>query len=366
MKIGLIIYGSLDTVSGGYLYDRMLVRQLRVEGHTVEILSLPWRNYPAHLTDNARLAWARAVTQRGYDLLLQDELNHPSLFALAHYWRSALVCPQIAIVHHLRSSEQHPAWQLPLYRAVERSYLRGVAGYVFNSRTTAAAVESLAGSTRAHHIAHPAADHIQPPARTVVEERIRARQAARGPLRIIFVGNVIPRKGLHHLLAGLTALPPSAWMLDIVGSHTIDPAYTERLRAAVAGAGDAARVVWHGRVDDDTLRQRLAAADVLAVPSYEGFGIVYLEAMAFGLPVLAANKGAAWEIITHGVDGFLVDPQNATDLAACLRSLIDDTGRLATMSLAARARYDCHPAWQIVMFGAVQWLHEATNTWKSS
>ena len=54
LKIGLIIYGSIDTLSGGYLYDRMLVDYLRAQGDTVEIISLPWRNYAAHLTDNFR------------------------------------------------------------------------------------------------------------------------------------------------------------------------------------------------------------------------------------------------------------------------------------------------------------------------
>ena len=52
MKIGFVIYGSLDTLSGGYLYDRKLVEYLRAQGDTVEIISLPWRNYAAHLTDN--------------------------------------------------------------------------------------------------------------------------------------------------------------------------------------------------------------------------------------------------------------------------------------------------------------------------
>ena len=52
MKIGLIIYGSLDTLSGGYLYDRKLVEYLRSQGDTGEIISLPWRNYPVHWLDN--------------------------------------------------------------------------------------------------------------------------------------------------------------------------------------------------------------------------------------------------------------------------------------------------------------------------
>ena len=52
MRLGLLIYGSLDTLSGGYLYDRKLVEHLRRAGDSVEIISIPWRSYPAHLADN--------------------------------------------------------------------------------------------------------------------------------------------------------------------------------------------------------------------------------------------------------------------------------------------------------------------------
>ena len=61
MKIGLIIYGSLSTVSGGYLVDRKLVEHLEASGDTVEIISLPWRNYALHLADNIATAWWRAL-----------------------------------------------------------------------------------------------------------------------------------------------------------------------------------------------------------------------------------------------------------------------------------------------------------------
>jgi hypothetical protein len=52
MRVGLLIYGSLDTISGGYLYDCKLVEHLRQQGDQVEIISLPWRNYLRHLGDN--------------------------------------------------------------------------------------------------------------------------------------------------------------------------------------------------------------------------------------------------------------------------------------------------------------------------
>jgi hypothetical protein len=52
MRIGFVVYGPLDTLNGGYLYDRKLIEYLRAQGDTVEIIPLSWRNYAAHLTDN--------------------------------------------------------------------------------------------------------------------------------------------------------------------------------------------------------------------------------------------------------------------------------------------------------------------------
>ena len=125
MKIGLIIYGSLETVSGGYLYDRKLVEYLRSQGDTVEIISLPWQNYAVHLTDNFHFRLLR-----GFDLLIEDELNHPSLLFAN---RQPHPCPVVSLVHHLRCSELRPKWQNDFYRIVEKQYLQSVAGFIFNS-----------------------------------------------------------------------------------------------------------------------------------------------------------------------------------------------------------------------------------------
>ena len=82
MKIGLVIYGDLETLTGGYLYDRMLVEFLRSRGDVVQIFSLPWRNYGRHLFDNLSQRLVRPVSEAQLDILLEDELNHPSLFRL--------------------------------------------------------------------------------------------------------------------------------------------------------------------------------------------------------------------------------------------------------------------------------------------
>jgi hypothetical protein len=150
MKLGLVIYGSLATISGGYLFDRMLVEKLRKRGDSVEIISIPPRSYALNFADNLR-DWHRS----GLDLILQDELNHPSLF-LANRRRHRV--PLVTIVHHLRSSERRSACENAIYRSIERLYLNTVDGFIFNSEQTRRSVERLTGRAMPSVVATPGGD----------------------------------------------------------------------------------------------------------------------------------------------------------------------------------------------------------------
>ncbi|MEO6061423.1 MAG: glycosyltransferase family 4 protein, partial [Thermoflexales bacterium] len=302
MRIGLVIYGALETRSGGYLYDRRLVAYLRAAGDEVEILSLPWRNYTAHLGDSLSRSWAARLRAARFDVLLEDELNHPSLL------RAPGLVPRetrrVSIVHHLRCSERRPAWQNGLYRAIETRYLRGVQDFIFNSQTTRASVEALIGPAARAVVAVPAGDRWT---NLPTEEAVASRAMTPGPLRVIAVGNVIARKGFHALIGGLALLPRDGWRLRICGRLDAEPDYAQRLRAQIERLGLGEQITLEGELGDAALAEAFAASDVLGVPSsYEGYGIVYIEGMGFGLPALAGAAGAAGELITPGRDGWLV------------------------------------------------------------
>jgi glycosyltransferase involved in cell wall biosynthesis len=339
MRVGLVIYGSLDTVSGGYLYDRQLVRRLEQEGDEVKVISLPWRTYMRHLTDNRSADLLRRMSG-DFDVLLQDELNHPSL-AWANDRLGRDRPPIVAIVHHLRASEVRPGWQNRLYRLVERRYVRSVDAFIYNSYTTRRAVEALTGGRRPNLVAYPGGDRLTSP----VTGALAAGRAQTGPLRLLFVGNLIARKSLHVLLAALAQVR-GEWRLSVVGSPAADPDYARRVQCAAEHDGLDSRIAWRGGLSDDDLAAEMAAAHVLAVPSdYEGFGIVYVEGMGFGLPALATTAGATGEIITDGENGFLVAPGDASALAERIDALALDRDLLARMSAAALARSARHPAW---------------------
>lgn len=334
MRIGLIIYGSLETLSGGYLYDRKLVEFLRSQGDTVDIISLPWRNYAAHLLDNLRFRLPANL-----DILIQDELNHPSLIFAN---RGTHAYPVISLIHHLRCSELRPKWQNAFYAWLERKYLQSVDGFIFNSKTTRRVVRELVSQEKPSVLAYPPTDRFGDP----ISEKEIIERAKSEEFRILFVGNVIHRKGLHTLLRAL-CMQRSGFKVDVIGSLASEPGYAHHIQKYITHNQLSSIVFLHGPLDREPLIEKLKQAHLLVVPSsYEGFGIVYLEGMCFGLPAIGTRAGAANEIISPGVDGFLIQPEDAEELAEKLKVLHENRETLLQMSLAARERYLRQPKWE--------------------
>ena len=292
MRVGLVIYGSIETLTGGYLYDRRLLDHLASRGDRAEVISLPRRNhYPRALCDNASPSLVRRLTRARFDILLQDELVHPSLLFLNGWLRARARYPIVTIVHLLRSSEQTASRLRGWYAAAERRYLATVDAALYNSETTRLAVEALLGRGLPGVIAYPGGDHL---AVERSETELAARARAAGPLRVLSVANVLPGKGLCVLIDALCRLPAESWRLQVVGSLTMDRPFVDRLRGLVALAGLANHVCLVGTVPNARIPEYLITSHLLVVPShYEALGIAYLEAMRFGLPVIATTAGGA-------------------------------------------------------------------------
>ncbi|MDO5511196.1 glycosyltransferase family 4 protein [Corynebacterium sp.] len=174
-----------------------------------------------------------------------------------------------------------------------------------------------------------------------------------GPPTVICVSRLVPRKGQDMLLAvwpDVLARYPDA-RLRIVGTGP----YEARLRTLAQPLGEA--VEFTGSLTAPELRDALAAADVFAMPArtrgkgldVEGLGIVYLEAQASGVPVIAGTSGGAPETVTRDT-GIVVDGRNATELTDALCALLGDPQRAAAMGQAGR-RY-AHAEWSWEIMGA--------------
>ena len=135
---------------------------------------------------------------------------------------------------------------------------------------------------------------------------------------IAYVGRHEPRKGLEILLKSVESLPPNVtvWIMS-------DGPQTEELRTKYTGE---ARLRWLGPVSDEEKISRIKGADVLCVPSLRGesFGIVLLEAMAAGTPVVASDLPGYRNVAANGDEAFLVPPGEAELLARALTKVLED------------------------------------------
>ncbi|MGQ0553749.1 MAG: glycosyltransferase family 4 protein [Planctomycetota bacterium] len=166
------------------------------------------------------------------------------------------------------------------------------------------------------------------------------RRPAAGPLRLGFIGSVLPSKGVHLLIEAFRRLgDPAGMRLDVWGEvlpfHN-DRSYGERLERLREGYESA--ITLHGRYENSQLPRILAGFDVLVVPSiwYEAFGLTVREAFLAGVPVVTADHGALAEAVQDGRTGLLFRAGDAASLAAALRRLADDPELRARLAAAPK------------------------------
>jgi len=344
LRIAVVVYGDLDSISGGFRYDREVISRLRARGDTVDVISLPWRWYGRGLVDafDPRI---RKQLDRDVDVLVEDGLCHPSV------WRhnAELSGPDaiVGLVHHVRSDGPTERYT-PLMRPFERQFFRSVDATIATSSFTHDRVERIAPSTtRGPTVVAPPAGRTEGAATTA--DRVRER-ADDGPLRVVFVGNVVPRKNLETVVDALVRLDGRAgWpepRLTVIGDLDASPEYADRIVDRVAALELDDRIEFTDTLSAAELESTVGRCHVCCVPArYEAFGMVHLEAMEHGVVPIAGTMGGTSEFLRHGENGYLVDPDDDEALADRLESLAADRERLAEMGVEALHTAETHPTW---------------------
>jgi glycosyltransferase involved in cell wall biosynthesis len=335
MRVLFIIYGSLDQVSGGYLYDRKVIEYLRSEGIEVDILGLPVLPYllcPMHFFHpQLKRLFRTPGAARRYQCIVVDELTHPSLFLSVA--RRVEDCPPVLLLLHHLSSREPAGWaRRRIARFMEKILVGRSDGVVVNSRSTESTVRDLIEEPPPFYLCPPGSDALSgkrpggdptdgDPAGCLIHP------GGRAPVRLLVTGNVIFRKGHDLLIRLLGGLRDLDWELRIVGG-LVDRPYKRRLDRVAARCGLESRICYTGVLDGEALRQEYAAADIFLFPSrYEGFGISLAEAVRAGLPFIAFRSGAIPELT--GGRGLLVPEGDTRSFQEHLGRLIADPQRRA-------------------------------------
>ena len=154
--------------------------------------------------------------------------------------------------------------------------------------------------------------------------------APSGPVRLGYIGQLAPHKGVHDLLSALRRLDDAALSLTIFGSEAQDPAYAADLRRAAEGLP----VSFAGTFAPEATATVLAGIDVLVIPStwYENSPLILLQALATHTPVVISDVAGMTEFLEPGTNGFAFRRGDASHLAEILSLFVRDRGLAARMS----------------------------------
>ena len=319
----------------------------RTEG-SFRLLRLPFDAARSHRWRNLRRCERRVrehLRREPDDILVAGNVRPFGPLVLGLSRRTGL---PFAVVYHgndlLRTARR---WRRHwLRRRSWRAILSSARLHITNSAYTASLAEELGFPPSRIAVVPPEVDTARfHPARTAEErEALRRERGWEEDVVVsLFVGRLVPRKGLQDLFAALPALDPRV-RLVVAGHGAVAP---WRRQAETEGVAD--RVEFLGAVPDEDLPRLYRAADIFVAPSrdrrdgddVEGFGIVFLEAAASGLPALGTGTGGIPEAVEDGTGGLLVPSGDVPRLAEAWRSLAADPAlrrRLGQGGLTGRAR----------------------------
>jgi len=322
--------GSLDTPTGGYHYDRRLIAELRELGMEVHPLALPGvfpfadsqareitRKILNSVPDNA-VVLVDGLAFGVLDNLVAEESQRLRLIALCHH--------PLALESGLDEATRQ-AFLASEKRALQ--YARGVIVTSPHTRQILTSKFNVPGNRIA--VALPGT------------ERCSFAQCDGTPPRLLTVGSLIKRKGHDLLIESLAALRNLAWSARIVGDSSPDPDWAVSLKQRVIALRLEHRIEFIGPVEE--LQDEYQNADVFVLPSrFEGYGMVFAEALAAGLPVIAASAGAVPDVVPSSA-GLLVPTDDQQALTDALRSLLTDKIKRSELQAGARSAAESLPYW---------------------
>lgn len=345
-ELYFVIPGDLQTLTGGYAYDRALIEALETAGVKVHHVPLS-AQFPRPDADALAEAARCLAAIPDQSLVLIDGLAYGVMDVLAGAEHQRLRI--IALCHHPLALESglDPDTQARLLKS-ERAALRLAMAVIVTSAATARLLVSRFGIAN---------DRI-----TVALPGTRKNSFApcRGdPPYLLTVATLTQRKGHDVLIAALSRITELSWRARFVGGDQFDPGWASMLRKQVSTQNLDDRIHFTGSIED--LGTEYASADVFVLPSrFEGYGMVYAEALSFGLPIVATRAGAVPDVVPASA-GVLVPTDNADALAEALHGLLSNPSQRRKLQQGARRAAAGLPDWHDAATRVMQVMHTVRN-----
>ncbi|WP_075638115.1 glycosyltransferase family 4 protein [Rhizobium oryziradicis] len=323
--------GRLELNTGGYIYDRRVIAGLSKQGWAVQPMALG-EGFPFPTPDAKANAEQTLSALPDGSIVLVDGLA----FGILDDWarREGARLNIVALVHHPLALETGLTdEEKAAFHHSEMQALQWARHIIVTSPVTARELTAhFKVNAERITVAIPGIDAVS----------VETSSSNTVP-QILSVGNLTPRKGHDILLAALKQIEDLPWQATIIGSRDLHPQTAAQLQAQQRALGLGGRVVFKGEVE--SVAPAFEKADIFALASrYEGYGMVFAEALAHGLPIVACHARAIPQVVPEEA-GILVPVDDVAAFANALRSLLQDVKLRQEKAEGARRAGARLPGW---------------------
>jgi glycosyltransferase involved in cell wall biosynthesis len=350
LRVAVVTVGDTGRKTGGYLYNRRVISGLRTRGFEIEEVVTGGASPDEQRTTAPR--FGSTFDPSSFDVIVVDALARIAVSQHLDRWLASR--PVVVLVHELPAVAGGGSGSKTMTRErdYEESLLRADRLVAVSDHGKKVLLDRGVSFGRIH---------VVPPGFDRVPAGDASPAQRDGPVRALSVAQWIPRKGILGLVEAWMLHEREGAVLELIGETDADPDYAARVRDAIE-AGPRGSIVVSGCVDDAALGAAYASADLFALPSrYEGYGIVYAEALAHGLPIIACDAGPVPDLVGQEA-AVLVRPDDREDLSAALDLLLEDPTLRVRMSAAATRRASHLPGWEDTVAGFEQVLRTAAES----
>jgi glycosyltransferase involved in cell wall biosynthesis len=318
--------GAFPPQTGGELYNYQLSKYLEEAGFEVEYVDLHQKRKYLRLGlipvvgDILASLVLAVMLYRCNGILIEDHYFSRYLFLtniIQRFFRKGKI---IVLVHlfYGYESDDHFLFRRWLEGIKEKARLSFADLIVTSSEYSKSEIVSLKINPLSVHVLPPGLDREK-------FELLPQPEEEQENKKVLCVGNYVPRKGIIYLIEGFSKIERKSFTLHLVGNRKNNSTYYNKLLAVVKELNLTDCVFFYDGSDKEKIKYLYSSSDIFVLPSLkETFGIVFLEAMHYGLPIVTTNVSAMPELITDGENGLLVPPADSQALAKALSKLVEN------------------------------------------
>ncbi|MBA6313760.1 glycosyltransferase family 4 protein [Cellulophaga baltica] len=329
-KISIIVEQEHNVITGGQKYDKFFIEQIRKVNDNVFVLTDKKIKYsnkiPSILYNIFYLFYFKKLIKS--DIIIVNSRLYPRLFfflLILNIFRKK--SKKTFAFHHHYNFMVHTGIKSKAHKFFELSFLKMMSSLIIPSKYILNITRDILPKTKTEFI-------------EIAFDKKENKSTPRHIKNLVFVGKIEKRKGLHLLIESLQFVK-SKVKVDLIGSFNPEDKYYLSLIEQIKKSNLIHTIIFHGRLDEEKMKTVLKASSVFVFPTlHEGYGMVMMEAMSYGLPVIAFDNSSIPFVIKDNYNGIIVQNKNTTELANKIENIINDRILFQRLSINSKETYN--------------------------